>query len=150
MSTRLSIVYTIDTLLTIYLPNVPWLAMRQNNHQSICVGQNIEIEQVYGPAFPKQKQHTYGHIQEVSHYVKGFIVFIVKMDPKAFSSAIYLAVPRSWVRLGPISSIVYRLWYRSLPEPKFVHFMDPTHPIHCSDGLISSPPGTRLCRRTGS
>ncbi|KAF8803409.1 hypothetical protein BYT27DRAFT_7195707 [Phlegmacium glaucopus] len=96
--TMLSIVFTIDMLLSIYHPFVPWL---------------LVFDHIFGPSF--QEWPVYGCISYISHYVQGFVIVVVAMDQKVFPSAIYLAIPRSWISLSPLSSLIYLLSYHSLP-----------------------------------
>jgi len=141
----LSIVYTIDIFLTIYHPFIPWLVLRQSNTTPIHIGQQVVLNRIYGDA--TQALLT-GRIREISHYVQGFVIVIVTMDPQSFGSAIYLAIPRPWFALGPISSIRYRLSYYSLPAPQYTHFLDPSHYIYHNSQLRESPTGSRTYRRS--
>jgi hypothetical protein len=147
MATRLTIAYTINNFLTIYHPFIPWLAIRQNNRLQLRIGQDIEIELAYGLPFRDQEMHLYGHIHGISHYVQGFVIVIVNMDPQVFPSAIYIAIPCQWFNLPFLSAISYRISHRTLPIPGFNHLLDPTHMIHQSDVLAEVIEGSRTCRR---
>jgi hypothetical protein len=144
--TYLSISYTIDTLLSAYHPLIPWLAMRQSNKVPLRLGSTVGFEYVHGPPFCDQKFPVYGHISAISHFVQGFVIVMVSMDPqafKSFQSTIYVAIPRSWINLPTLSSIRYRLAYRSLSAPRFNHLLDPTHGVYRSERLEDSIPGSR-------
>jgi hypothetical protein len=143
--TILTIVYTIDMILSVYQPFIPWLALRQNNSSPLRVGQSLNFEFVHRS--PSQRAVS-GRIRGISHFCQGFVIVIVAMDPKAFASAVYVAIPRSWIVLTPLSSLIYRLSYHSLPVPRFTHFLDPSHTIHQSDCLQNSPEGSRHARRS--
>ena len=145
-TTHLAIIYTIDELLTIYHPLVPWLVLWQSDHTQLWIGQHITVENVYGPTFAERP--IYGCIWEVSHFMKGFVIVIVAMDPPSFRSAIYLAIPHSWFALGPLLSLTYRLSFCSLSPPRFIHYLDPSHVVYVTDCLWESPEGSRLYRRS--
>ncbi|KAF8799849.1 hypothetical protein BYT27DRAFT_7200813 [Phlegmacium glaucopus] len=140
-STMLSIIYTIDMLLNIYHPFVPWLAIQQSDHSAICISHRPAFDRIYGPSF--QERPVYGRISCISHYVKGFVIIVVAMDPQVFASAIYLAIPRSWIALSPLSSLIYLLSYHSLPKPSFTRYLKPSHPLYDN---LGSPGGSRLSR----
>jgi hypothetical protein len=91
--------------------------------------------------------HLYGHIHSISHYVQGFVIIIVNMDPQVFPSAIYIAIPRQWINLPFLSAIFYCISHQTLPRPRFNHLLDPTHMIHQSDVLAEVIEGSRTCRR---
>ena len=139
--TTLSIIYTIDMILSIYHPFIPWLVIQQSDHSTIRIGHRLAFDRIYGPSF--QERPVYGHISYISHYVKGFVIVVVAMDPQVFPSAIYLAIPRSWITLSPLSSIIYLLSYHSLPKPTFTWYLNPSHHLYCS---LGSPEGSRLSR----
>ncbi|KAF8800333.1 hypothetical protein BYT27DRAFT_7262979 [Phlegmacium glaucopus] len=65
--TMLSIVFTIDMLLSIYHPFVPWLAIQQSDQSTIRIGHRLAFDRIYGPSF--QEQPVYGRINYISHYV---------------------------------------------------------------------------------
>lgn len=142
----LTIVYTIDLILSVYHPFIPWLALCQHDQTPIRIGHRLAFQQVYGPTF--QQRPIYGRISHISHYIQGFVIVVVAMDPQSFASAIYLAIPRSWITLSPLSSIIYRLSYHSLPtSARFTHFLDPSHPVYQSEHLMTRPHGSQLSRR---
>ncbi|KAF8797728.1 hypothetical protein BYT27DRAFT_7204143 [Phlegmacium glaucopus] len=139
--TMLSIIYTIDMLLNIYHPFVPWLAIQQSDQSTIHIGHQLTFDHIFGPSF--QERPVYGHISYISHYVKGFVIVVVAMDPQVFPSAILLAIPRSWIALSPLSSIIYLLSYHSLPKPSFTQYLRPSHPLYDN---LGSPGGSQLSR----
>ncbi|KAF8809278.1 hypothetical protein BYT27DRAFT_7187963 [Phlegmacium glaucopus] len=139
--TMLSIVFTIDMLLSIYHPFVPWLVIQQSNQSTICIGHRLPFDRIFGPSF--QERPLYGRINYISHYVQGFVIVVVAMDPQVFPSAIYLAIPRSWISLSPLSSLIYLLSYHSLPKPSFTRYLKPSHPLYDN---LGSPGGSRLSR----
>ncbi|KAF8799235.1 hypothetical protein BYT27DRAFT_7202402 [Phlegmacium glaucopus] len=136
-STMLSIIYTIDMLLNIYHPFVPWLVIQQSDQSNIHIGHRLAFDRIYGPSF--QERPVYGRISYISHYVKGFVIVVVTF----FASAIYLAIPRSWITLSPLSSLIYLLSYHSLPKPSFTRYPKPSHPLYDN---LGSPGGSRLSR----
>ena len=145
-STYLTIAYTIDTLLSAYHPLIPWLAMRQSNRTPLQLGYTIGFEYVHGPPFRDQKFPVFGHISAISHFVQGFVILMVSMDPQAFKtfqSTIYVAIPRSWINLPTLPSLRYRLAYRSLSTPRFHHLLDPTHGVYQSKRLEDRIQGSR-------
>ena len=132
-STYITIAYTLDTILSQCHPLIPWLVMRQNNHQRIRRGDIIGFERVHGPAFCDQQSPIYGHITGISHFVQGFVIVMASMDPqtfKAFNSLIYVAIPRHWISLSFRLSIIYHLSYKSLPIPRFLHLLDRSHGVY--------------------
>ncbi|KAF8815869.1 hypothetical protein BYT27DRAFT_7188811 [Phlegmacium glaucopus] len=139
--TMLSIVFTIDMLLSIYHPFVPWLVIQQSHQSTIRVGHRLAFDRILGPSF--QERPLYGRINYISHYVQGFVIVVVAMDPQVFPSAIYLAIPRSWISLSPLSSLIYLLSYHSLPKPSFTRYLKPSHPLYDN---LGSPGGSRLSR----
>ncbi|KAF8799654.1 hypothetical protein BYT27DRAFT_7181031 [Phlegmacium glaucopus] len=139
--TMLSIVFTIDMLLSIYHPFVPWLVIQQSDQSTIRVGHRLAFDRILGPSF--QERPLYGRINYISHYVQGFVIVVVAMDPQVFPSAIYLAIPRSWISLSPLSSLIYLLSYHSLPKPSFTRYLKPSHPLYDN---LGSPGGSRLSR----
>ncbi|KAF8805369.1 hypothetical protein BYT27DRAFT_7193107 [Phlegmacium glaucopus] len=139
--TMLSIVFTINMLLSIYHPFIPWLVIQQSDQSTIRIGHRLAFDRILGPSF--QERPLYGHINYISHYVKGFVIIVVAKDPQVFPSAIYLAIPRSWIALSPLSSIIYLLSYHSLPKPSFTWYMKPSHPLYDN---LGSPGGSRLSR----
>ncbi|KAF8810329.1 hypothetical protein BYT27DRAFT_7186790 [Phlegmacium glaucopus] len=140
-STMLSIIYTIDMLLNIYHLFVPWLVIQQSDQSTIHIGHRLAFDRIFGPSF--QERPVYGCISHISHYVKGFVIVVVAMDPQVFASAIYLAIPRSWISLSPLSSLIYLLSYHSLPKPSFTRYLKPSHPLYDN---LGSPGGSRLSR----
>lgn len=142
----ITIAYTLDTILSKYHPLIPWLAMRQNNHQSIRLGDIVGFEQVHGPAFHEQQPPVYGRLSGVSHCVQGFVIVMASMDPqtfKAFNSLIYVAIPRQWISLPFRPSVIYRLAYKSLPIPRFLHLLDRSHGVYQSRRLKEDTEGSR-------
>ena len=147
-TTIITIAYTLDTILTKYHPLIPWLAMRQNNRQSMRLGDIIGFEQVHGPAFRDQETQVYGHITGISHFVQGFVIVMASLDPqaqvfKAFGSRIYVAIPRQWISLSFRRSVLYRLAYRSLPIPRFLHLLDRSHGVYQLKRLNNDIEGSR-------
>ncbi|KAF8810715.1 hypothetical protein BYT27DRAFT_7185679, partial [Phlegmacium glaucopus] len=136
-STMLSIIYTIDMLLNIYHLFVPWLVIQQSDQSTIRIGHRLAFDRIYGPSF--QERPVYGRISHISHYVKGFVIVVVAMDPQVFPSAIYLAIPRSWISLSPLSSLIYLLSYHLLPKPSFTRYLKPSHPLYDN---LGSPGGS--------
>ncbi|KAF8812619.1 hypothetical protein BYT27DRAFT_7182581, partial [Phlegmacium glaucopus] len=126
--TMLSIVFTIDMLLSIYHPFVPWLVIQQSDQSTIRTGHRLAFDRILGPSF--QERPLYGRINYISHYVQGFVIVVVAMDPQVFPSAIYLAIPHSWISLSPLSSLIYLLSYHSLPKPSFTWYLKPSHPLY--------------------
>ena len=135
--TTLSIIYTINMILSIYHPFIPWLAIQQSNQSTICISHRLAFDHIYGPSF--QERPVYGHISYISHYVKGFVIVVVAMDPQVFPSAIYLAIPHSWISLSPLASLIYHLSYHSLPKPTFTWYLNPSHHLYHS---LGSPEGS--------
>lgn len=143
-SIYITIAFTIDTILSKYHPLIPWLAMRQNNHQSIQLGAIIGFEHIHGPAF--HNQQIYGRISSISHFVQGFVFVTASMDPqtfKAFGSHIYVAIPRQWFSLPLLSALSYRLTYKSLPQPRFLHLLDRSHGVYRLNHLKKEIEGSR-------
>ena len=129
-SIYITITYTLDTMLSQYHPLITWLAMRQNNQQSIWLGDIIGFERIHGPAFCDQQPPVYGRISGISHFVQGFVIVMASMDPqtfKAFDSLIYVAIPRRWFSLSFRPSMIYCLTLKSLPIPQFLHLLDCSH-----------------------
>ncbi|KAF8808697.1 hypothetical protein BYT27DRAFT_7188664 [Phlegmacium glaucopus] len=118
--TMLSIVFTIDMLLSIYHPFVPWLVIQQSDQSTIRIGHQLAFDHIFG-----------------------LVIIVVAMDPQVFPSAIYLAIPRSWISLSPLSSLIYLLSYNSLPKPSFTRYLKPSHPLYDN---LGSPGGSRLSR----
>ncbi|KAF8801920.1 hypothetical protein BYT27DRAFT_7197633 [Phlegmacium glaucopus] len=139
--TMLSIIFTIDMLLNIYHPFVPWLAIQQSDQSTIRISHRLVFDRIFGPSF--QEWPLYGRINYISHYVQGFVIVVVAMDPQVFPSAFYLAIPCSWISLSPLSSLIYLLSYHSLPKPSFTRYMKPSHPLYDN---LGSPGGSRLSR----
>ena len=142
----LTIAFTIDTLLTKYHPLTPWLAMRQNISVPLRIGYIIGIKPVHGPPFYDQQYPKYGRISGISHFVQGFVIVMVSMDPQAlkkFNSTIFIAIPRSWIKLPMLLALRYRLAYRSLSTPRFLHLLDPTHGVYRTDRLEEKIAGSR-------
>ena len=143
----LTIAYTVDTLLSTFHPFIPWLVMRQSDRTPLRMGYTIGFEHVHGVPFRDQKSPMFGHISAISHFVQGFVIVMVSMDPqsfKTFHSTIYLAIPRSWIILPLLPSIKYRLAYRSLSAPRFLHLLDPTHGVYQSVRLEDRQEGSRM------
>ncbi|KAF8801290.1 hypothetical protein BYT27DRAFT_7198365, partial [Phlegmacium glaucopus] len=78
--TMLSIVFTIDMLLSIYHPFVPWLVIQQSDQSTIRIGHRLAFDRIFGPSF--QERPLYGRINYISHYVQGFVIVVVAMDPQ--------------------------------------------------------------------
>ncbi|KAF8815551.1 hypothetical protein BYT27DRAFT_7193296, partial [Phlegmacium glaucopus] len=105
----------------------------------------IVFDRIFSPSF--QEQPPYGCINYISHYVKVFVIVVVAMDPQVFPSAIYLAIPCSWISLSPLSWIIYPLSYHSLPKPSFTliwtflstQYLKPSHPLYDN---LGSPGGS--------
>ena len=149
-STYFTIAFTIDTLLSSYNPLIPWLAIRQNNRIPIRLGDIIGFEHAHGPAFRAQPFPMYGHICGISHFVQGFVIVMASMDPqtfKALNSTIYIAIPRQWIILPFKSALIYRFSYRSLPTPRFLHLLDPSHGVYQSDRLEEHLEGSRTVKK---
>ena len=149
-STYFTIAYTIDTLLSLYNPLIPWLAIQQNNRIPIRLGNIVGFEHAHGPAFHTQPFPMYGCICSISYFVQGFVVMMASMDPKTFktfNSTIYIAIPRQWIILLFKSALIYRLSYRSLPTPRFLHLLDPSHGVYQSDRLEEYLEGSRTVKR---
>jgi hypothetical protein len=150
VSVYLSIANTVDTLLSFYHPRIPWLAMRQSNDSPLQMGQQIGLEHVHGNSFVNQSLPMYGRICAISRFVQGFVIMMVSVDPqtfKAFESTIYLAIPRHWINLPIKQSIIYRLSYRSLPKPRFLHLLDPGHGVYQSVRLQDKIKGSRSVKK---
>ena len=146
ISVYFTIAYTIDTILSSYHPLIPWLAMRQNNCTPIRLGDIVGLEHTHGPSFHAQPSPMYGRICRISHFVKGFVIVMASMDPqvfKIFNSTIYIAIPRQWMALPLKSALKYRLSYRSLPTPRFLHLLDWSHGVYQSDRLEEHLEGSR-------
>src|ERR1700679_1837183 len=62
---------------------------------------------------------------------------------KIFNSTIYIAIPRQWMALPLKSALKYRLSYRSLPTPRFLHLLDWSHGVYQSDRLEEHLEGSR-------
>src|ERR1700735_3857617 len=80
----------------------------------------------------------FGRICAISHFVQGFVIMMASVDPqtfKAFKLTIYIAIPRHWITLSFRQSINYQLSYQSLPRPRFLHLLDPSHGVYLSDRL---------------
>lgn len=149
-SIYITIAYTLDTILSKYHPLVPWLAMRQNNHQSIRLGDVIGFEYVYGPSFYNQQQPIYGRISSISHFVQGFIIVMASTNPqtfKAFGSQIYVAIPRQWFSLPLLSAFRYRLTHKSLLQPRFLHLLDQSHGVYQSNRFKENIEGSRTVQK---
>jgi hypothetical protein len=149
-STYFTIAFTIDTLLSLYNPLIPWLAVRQNNQTPIRLGDIVGFEHAHGPAFHAQPFPMYGRICGISHFVQGFVIVMASMDPqtfKVFNSTIYIAIPRQWIILPFKSALIYRLSYRSLPTPRFLHLLDPSHGVYQSDRLEEHLEGSRTVKK---
>jgi hypothetical protein len=145
-SIYITIAYTLDTILSKYHPLIPWLAMRQNNQQSIRLGDIIGFERIHGPAFRDQQPPVYGRISGISHFVQGFVIVMASMDPqtfKAFDSLIYVAIPRQWFSLSFRPSMIYRLTLKSLPIPRFLHLLDRSHGVYQLGRLKDDIEGAR-------
>jgi len=150
ISVYLSIANTVDTLLSCYHPLIPWLAMRQSDHSPLRLGQTIGLEHIHGLSFPTQPLPMFGRICAVSHFVQGFVIVMASVDPqtfKAFESTIYIAIPRHWITLSFRQSINYRLSYQSLPRPRFLHLLDPSHGVYRSDRLQDEIKGSRSVKK---
>lgn len=146
----ITIAYTLDTILSKYHPLVPWLAMRQNNHQLIRLGAVIGFEHIHGPAFYNQQQPIYGRISGISHFVQGFIIVTASMDPqsfKAFGSQIFVAIPRKWFSLPLLSAFKYRLTYKSLSQPRFLHLLERSHGVYQLNRLKKVTEGSRTVQK---
>jgi hypothetical protein len=149
-SVYLSIAYTVDTILSFYHPRIPWLAMRQSNDSPLRIGQQIGLEHVHKTSFVNQPLPMYGRICAISRFVQGFVIMMVSVDPqtfKAFESTIYIAIPRHWIILPLKQSIIYRLSYRSLPKPRFLHLLDPWHGVYRSIRLQDIIEGSRTVKK---
>lgn len=146
----LSIANTLDTLLSCHHPLIPWLAMRQSNRSSLRIGQKIGLELTHETPFPAQLLPMYGHICAISHFVQGFVIVMASVDPqtfKAFESTIYIAIPRQWITLPLRSAVIYRLAYRSLPKPRFLHLLNPSHAVYRSRCLEENVKGSRMVKK---
>lgn len=151
ISIYITIAYTLDTILSKYHPLIPWLAMRQNNCQSIRLGTIIGFEHVHGPAFHNQQPPIYGRISSISHFVQGFIIITASMDArtfKAFGSQIYVAIPRQWFSLPLLSAFNYRLTYKSLPQPRFLHLLNQSHGVYQLNRLKEDIEGSRTVQKS--
>ena len=149
-STYFTIAHTNDTLLSLYNPLIPWLAIQQNNRIPIRLGNIIGFEHAHGPAFHTQPFPMYGRICSISYFVQGFAVVMASMDPqsfKAFNSTIYIAIPHQWIILPFKSALIYQLSYQSLPTPRFLHLLDPLHGVYQSDCLEGYLEGSRTVKR---
>ena len=92
----------------------------------------------------------YGCICAISQFVQGFVIMMVSVDLqmfKAFESTIYIAIPRHWITLPLKQSIIYRLSYRSLPKPRFLHLLDPWHGVYQSIRLQDKIEGSRTVKK---
>jgi len=150
VSVYLSIAYTIDTILSFYHPLTPWLAMRQSNCSPLRIGQQIGLEYTHGLPFLAQPLPMYGRICAISHFVQGFVIVMASVDPqtiKAFKSTIYIAIPRQWINLPLRSAIIYQLSHRSLPEPRFLHLLDPLHEVYRMRCLKENIRGSRMVKK---
>jgi hypothetical protein len=150
ISVYLSITSTVDTILSCHHPLIPWLAMRQSNRLPLQIGQKIGLEHVHGVSFLKQPLPMYGCICAISHFVQGFVIVMASVDPqtfKAFESTIYIAIPRQWITLSLRPAIRYRLSYQSLPRPRFLHLLDPSHGVYRSDRLEDNIEGSRTVKK---
>jgi hypothetical protein len=111
----LSIVNTLDTLLSCHHPLIPWLAMQQSNCSLLRIGQQIGLEYTHGTPFLAQPLPMYGCICAISHFVQGFVIVMASVDPqtfkafKAFKLTIYIAIPRQWITLPLHTAIIYQL-----------------------------------------
>jgi hypothetical protein len=146
----LSIAYTLDMLLSCPHPLIPWLAIRQSNCSSLQIGQKIGLEHTHGLPFSAQPLPIFGRICAVSHLVQGFVIVMASVDPqtfKAFESTIYIAIPRQWISLPLRSAVIYRLAYRSLPKPRFLHLLDPSHGVYRSRCLEENIKGSRMVKK---
>jgi hypothetical protein len=124
--------------------------MRQSNQIPIQLGQVIGLEYAHGPAFSAQPLPMYGRICGISHFVQGFVIVMASMDPqtfKVFNSTIYIAIPRQWIILPFKSALIYRLSYRSLPTPRFLHLLDPSHGVYQSNRLEEHLEGSRTVKK---
>ncbi|KAF8817353.1 hypothetical protein BYT27DRAFT_7247575 [Phlegmacium glaucopus] len=92
--TMLSIVFTIDMLLSIYHPFVPWLVIQQSNQSTIRISHRLAFDRILGPSF--QERPLYGRINYISHYVQGFVIVcppspilppVTQLRPPPFSFA---------------------------------------------------------------
>ena len=122
--------------------------MRQNNQTRLHLGQTIGFEFINGTSFLNQSPRICGIVHSISHYVQGFVIVIISMDPQVFRSAIYLAIPCHWITLPPLSALYYWLAYHSLPTPPFNHLLDQSHVAYQSDQLQHHLEGSRLCTRS--
>ena len=143
--TYFTIAYTIDTLLSIYLPQVPWLTMRQNTQSPVRLGQTVGFEYVHGQAF--HDRPIFGRISHISYFVRDFVIVMVSMDPQAFASSIYLAIPRQWIILPLLPTIKYRLSHHSLPRARFIQFLNPSHGVYYSDRMDDHRKGSRTVEK---
>jgi hypothetical protein len=146
----LSIANTLDTLLSCHHPLIPWLAMRQSNCSSLRIGQKIGLEYTHGLPFLAQPLPMYGRICAISHFVQGFVIVMASVDPqtfKAFESTIYIAIPRHWITLPLRTAIIYQLSHRSLPKPRFLHLLDPSHEVYRMRCLMDNIRGSRMVKK---
>ncbi len=146
----LSIANTLDTILSCHHPLIPWLAMQQSNHSLLQIGQKIGLEYVHGPSFLAQLLPMYGCICAISHFVQEFVIVMASVDPqtfKAYESTIYIAIPCQWISLLLQSAIIYQLAYQSLPRPQFLHLLDPSHGVYCSQCLEENIKGSRMVKK---
>jgi len=150
VSVYLSIAYTTNTLLSFYHPRTPWLAMRQSNRSLLRIGQQIGLEHVHETSFLTQPLPMYGRICAISYFVQGFVIVMASVDPqtfKAFESTIYITIPCQWISLPLRSAVIYRLAYRSLPRPRFIHLLNPSHGVYHSDCLQENIRGSRMVKK---
>jgi hypothetical protein len=146
----LSIAYTLDMLLSCPHPLIPWLAIRQSNCSLLRIGQKIGLEHAHGLPFSAQSLPIFGRICAVSHLVQGFVIVMASVDPqtfKAFKSTIYIAIPRQWITIPLRPAFTYQFAYRSLPKPRFLHLLDPSHEIYRMRCLQEDITGSRMAKK---